>query len=216
MVNELIVACCDEEVRRIVITAASTVMGEKQVKVCRSFCDMYNLSRYAQDTAIIFDKYFLGYVMSYPITRLKILNEKLLPYFVEIGDCSRFLAMRIYELGCSGFIPGIERADSFKKNLLKVKNGSKVFPESIIKSVEEKEYLLDRKCITEVTKNEMAIGMYIALGKTQKEICGYTGMSRKAVILHTHRLKRKIGYKKPTDYVLLTKQYFFSHQGGQL
>lgn len=216
MVHEIIVACCDEEVKKIVITAASAVIGEKQIKICRDINDMYRLSRYAQDTAIIFDKYFLGYVMSYSLTRLKILNEKLLSYFVEIGDCSRFLAMRIYEFGCSGFISGIERADSFRKSLLKITTGAKVYPESIIKSVEEKEYLVDRKCITEVTKNEMAIGLYTALGKTQKEICGMTGMSRKAVILHTHRLKRKIGYKKPTDYNLLAKQYFFSQQGEQL
>ena len=99
---------------------------------------------------------------------------------------------------------------------MKITTGAKVYPESIIKSVEEKEYLVDRKCITEVTKNEMAIGLYTALGKTQKEICGMTGMSRKAVILHTHRLKRKIGYKKPADYNLLAKQYFFSQQGEQL
>ncbi len=213
MVKKLIVACCDDEVRNIVVVNGSAIFGENQISICKSWLEMYEMIRYAEDTAVIFDKYFLGYVLTYPLLRMKILNEAILPYFVEIGECSIYFALRIYELGSNGFIPCIERKDVFKNNFLKIKEGRKTFPESVMRSIEDDDYLLDRKCITEVTASEMAIGMYIGMGKSQKEICYITGLSKQTVSLHTHRLKRKIGYKRPTDYNLLDMQYW-KHKGG--
>ena len=58
--------------------------------------------------------------------------------------------------------------------------------------------------MTEVTAIEMKIGMYLAEGKQQKEIASITGLSKQAVSSHIHRLKRKIGYSRPSDLDLLS------------
>ena len=50
----------------------------------------------------------------------------------------------------------------------------------------------------------MKIGMYLAEGKQQKEIASITGLSKQAVSSHIHRLKRKIGYSRPSDLDLLS------------
>ena len=206
MVKNIIVACCDDEVKKIVVGNASAIFGEKQVYICKNYNDMYEKARYTQNAAIIFDKYFLGYVISYALTRLKILNKTLRCYFVEIGECSRYFGLRVYGLGTDGFITDIEKDSVWKNNSVKLHEGTRTFPEPVLKSIREKDYILDKKSITEVTSTEMEIGMYLGMGKNQKEICYLTGLSKTSVYVYVHRLKRKIGYKQPADYNLLNQQ----------
>lgn len=214
MVKKIIVCCIDEDVKSIVLKGFSSLMGENQITVCRNVYELHNSCRYANDTAVIFDKYFLGYVLSYELIRLKYLNDKLLTYFVELGDCSHYLAMRVHQLGVEGFIPQIENEEYFKNSINNIKSGMRLYPDQILKSFEDGDYLLDQKSISEVTEKEMQIGLYLGNGFTQKELCYITGLSKQTVSCYTRRLKRKIGYKKPDDFTLLCKSYFSKNTGG--
>ena len=75
MVNNVVIACGDEEIRNVTKMGFSSVFGETQVKVCNSISEIHKLTKFASDTAIIFDKYFLGYVISYEMIRLKFINK---------------------------------------------------------------------------------------------------------------------------------------------
>lgn len=214
MINNVIVACSDNEVRRIVFDKTSVIFGEKKIQICKNYNDMYEKSKYAKDAAIIFDKYFLGYVISYRLTGLKTLNHGLIFYFVEIGECSRYFGLRIYGLGTNGFIPDIENEEVWKNLNNVLQNGSRTFPEPILESIRKRDCNLDERSVSEVTANEMQIGMYLGMGKSQKDICSITGFSQTAISVYTHRLKRKIGYKNPNDYFLLNRQFFNNKMGG--
>ena len=111
MIKKVIVACCDDEVRRIVKEGLQNLIPENGIFICHSNADLYECTKYSEDTAVIFDKFFLGYVLSYQFLRLKVLNESILAYFVELGECSRYFGLRIHELGINGLIPFIERRD---------------------------------------------------------------------------------------------------------
>ncbi len=215
MVKNIIVACCDDEVKKIVVGNASAIFGEKHVYVCKNYFDLYEKSKYAQDTAVFFDKYFLGYVISYAITRLRIANRTLRCYFVEIGECSVFFGVRVYTLGTDGFISDIEDDLVWKKNSVQIHQGDKTFPEEVLRSAKRPDCTMDRKSISEVSATEMQIGMYLGMGKSQKDICSITGFSQTAISVYTHRLKRKIGYKNPNDYFLLNRQFFNNKMGGE-
>lgn len=91
---------------------------------------------------------------------------------------------------------------------MKVLGGAGSLPDEIQSSIESSDYLLDRKCFTEITEKELVVGLYLGEGKSQKEICYITGMSQQSVTLHVHRLKRKIGYKKPADYAILNRRAY--------
>ena len=215
MVKNIIVACCDDEVRKIVVGNASAIFGEKQVYVCKSYNDLCERSKYAQDTAVFFDKYFLGYVISYAITRLRIANRTLRCYFVEIGECSVFFGVRVYTLGTDGFISDIEDDLVWKKNSVQLHQGDKTFPEAVLRNAKRPDCTMDRKSISEVSATEMQIGMYLGMGKSQKDICSITGLSATTVSVYTHRLKRKIGYKKPTDYNMLDHHVCWNKEENQ-
>ena len=216
MINNVIVACCDEEVKKIVVDNASAIFGEKKIQICKNYNDMYEKSKYAKDAAIICDKYFLGYLISYRLTGLKALNHGLVFYFVEIGECSRYLGLRLYGLGTNGFIPYIENQEVWKKLNTVLQNGSRIFPEPILESIKKRDCNLDERSVSEVTAKEMQVGMYLGMGKNQKEIGSITGFSQTAISVYTHRLKRKIGYKNPKDYFLLNRQYFDNKIGGEV
>ncbi len=216
MVKNLIIACCDDEVKRILVKNCSSYFGENQLFICNNYVDMYQHVKYAENAAIIFDKYFLGWILSYQILRVQVLNSSILSYFVEIGDCSRYFGIRVYGLGINGYIPEIESRDVFKKNISRIQAGLNSYPETILRSIEDEDFILDKKCITEITAKEMEIGMYLGMGKTQKEICYITGLSKSVVSTHIHRLKRKIGYKKPGDFILLDQSYTKHFTGGRM
>lgn len=208
MIKKIIVACCDEEVREIVLNGLENNKGNQQVLVCKTDAELYEMIKYEPNVAIIFDKFFLGYVITYQLLRLKAINSSINTYFVEKGEGSLYFGLRVYELGTGGFIPDIENKEVFKQFASKISAGLKQYPDEILDTISDGDYIFDKKCFTEVTAKEMEIGMYMGMGKSQKEISFLTGMSPKAVSLHTYRLKRKIGYKMPTDYEKLNRQCF--------
>ena len=211
MVTKVLIACCDNEIKMRVKKSFSSVMGENKVTVCSNLLQIHRLIQFKNDIAIVFDKYYLGYVISYELTRLKFLNPRLLTYFVEMGDCSHYFGLRINQLGVDGLISNIEDEASFKNAIAKVQSGMKVYPESITKSIESGDFLLDKQNYSEVTEGEMKVGLYTWDGLTQKEISFKTGLSRQTVSTYIYRLRRKIGYSKPKDLDLLTKRYFENH-----
>lgn len=214
MINNVVIACCDEEIRILAKMGFSSVFGEYRVKTCSTISELHKLTKYVSDTAVIFDKYFLGYVISYEIIRLKFMNKNLVYYFIDKDDVSHYFGMRIYELGAEGFIPNIENSENFKNCILKIQNGMRVFPDSIQRSFKEDDYLLDKSCISEVTFIEMEIGIYLSMGLSQKQICYATGLSKSTVSNYIRQLKRKIGYSKPGDLAMLYKSYISNTTGG--
>lgn len=215
MINKIVVACCDVEIQNIVKETVSSVIGDKNVIICKSIYEIHNAIKYKNDIAIIFDKYFLGFVISYELVRIHYLNDKVLTYFVDLDDVSHYFAMRIHQLGVEGFIPNIENKEYFKKSVLQIQSGKKLFPASVTRSFDEDDYLLDREFISEITVTEMEIALYLSKGYCAKEICYRTGFKPGTVSRYTKRLKRKIGFYKPGDLELLCKRYFNQSVGGE-
>ncbi|MDY4832565.1 MAG: hypothetical protein SO161_08535 [Treponema sp.] len=215
MINKIVVACCDVEIQNIVKETVSSVIGDKNVIICKSIFEIHNAIKYKNDIAIIFDKYFLGFVISYELVRIHYLNDKVLTYFVDLDDVSHYFAMRIHQLGVEGFIPNIENKEYFKKSVLQIQSGKKLFPASVTRSFDEDDYLLDREFISEITVTEMEIALYLSKGYCAKEICYRTGFKPGTVSRYTKRLKRKIGFYKPGDLELLCKRYFNQSAGGE-
>lgn len=215
MINKIVVACCDVEIQNIVKETVSSVIGDKNVIICKSIYEIHNAIKYKNDIAIIFDKYFLGFVISYELVRIHYLNDKVLTYFVDLDDVSHYFAMRIHQLGVEGFIPNIENKEYFKKSVLQIQSGKKLFPASVTRSFDEDDYLLDREFISEITVTEMEIALYLSKGYCAKEICYRTGFKPGTVSRYTKRLKRKIGFYKPGDLELLCKRYFNQSAGGE-
>lgn len=215
MINKIVVACCDVEIQNIVKETVSSVIGDKNVIICKNIYEIHNAIKYKNDIAIIFDKYFLGFVISYELVRIHYLNDKVLTYFVDLDDVSHYFAMRIHQLGVEGFIPNIENKEYFKKSVLQIQSGKKLFPASVTRSFDEDDYLLDREFISEITATEMEIALYLSKGYCAKEICYRTGFKPGTVSRYTKRLKRKIGFYKPGDLELLCKRYFNQSVGGE-
>ena len=165
------------------------------------------------DIALIFDKYFLGYMISYELIRLRFQNKHFLSYFADKGDDAHYFGMRVHEIGADGFIPKIEDVESFKKCIYQVQSGVKVYPESITRSFENDDWLLDKAYINEVTIPEMLIGIYTSLGCSQKEISYNIHLSTSTVSEYTRQLRRKIGYSKPGDWDLLFKSFLTNFTG---
>lgn len=215
MVKKVIIAVSDDDTKKIVYRAAKNRFGEKQVVVCSTSTELYEQAKYVKDTAVIIDKFFFGYIISNRYVRLRVINETLLTYFVEIGECSPFFGMRIRLLGVTGYIPDIEVDEAFDIAMRRIQGGEETFPDDVPDPSKKNISRADKRCINEVTKKEMSVGIYLSMGRGQKEICNLTGMKPATVSLHVHRLFRKIGYKKPQDLLLLDKRtYFYSENDG--
>lgn len=78
MIKKVILAVIDEDTKKIVYKAAKNLFGEKQITLCESSKELYELVKHANDAAVIFDKYFFGYIISNRYERLKAINENLL------------------------------------------------------------------------------------------------------------------------------------------
>ena len=86
MITKVLIACCDNEIKMRVKKSFSSVMGENKIIVCNSLIQIHSLIQYEDAIAVVFDKYYLGFVISYELIRLKFLNPRLLTYFVEMSD----------------------------------------------------------------------------------------------------------------------------------
>ena len=212
-ITNVVIACFDEEIKKITMKGFSSLFGENQVKVCNSIAELNCWIQDKTDIALIFDKYFLGYMISYELIWLRFQNKNFLSYFADKGDDAHYFGMRVHEIGADGFIPKIEDVESFKKCIYQVQSGVKVYPESITRSFENDDWLLDKAYINEVTIPEMLIGIYTSLGCSQKEISYNIHLSTSTVSEYTRQLRRKIGYSKPGDWDLLFKSFLTNFTG---
>ena len=216
VIKKVYIACVDDDTKKIVLKMCNRVFGEKNVIECQSDSELYEITKYAKDAAVIFGKFYFGYKISQRFLRLRCLNPDLKTYFVEIGDCSDYFGMRVKLLSATGYVFDIENDELFYEALTKVQAGKELFSdEKILKPLSGKLPKSEERCITEVTNKEMSVGIYLALGKTQKDIATLLKVDAGCVCLHIHRLKRKIGYKKPSDLMLLNKRtYFWGEEKG--
>ncbi len=212
-ITNVVIACFDEEIKKITRKGFSSLFGENQVKVCNSIAELGEWIQDKLNIAIIFDKYFLGYVISYELLRLRFINKNFLTYFVDKGNVAHYFGMRIHLIGADGFIPNIEDSDAFKKSIKQVQSGVKVYPSDIQRSFDEDDYLLDKTYIDEVSIPEMHIGLFTSLGLSQKEISWNVGLCCSTVSEYTRKLRRKIGYSKPGDWDLLFKSFLTNLSG---
>ena len=70
-ITNVVIACFDEEIRKITRKGFSSVFGENQIKVCGNIAELNCWIQDKTDIALIFDKYFLGYMISYELIRLR-------------------------------------------------------------------------------------------------------------------------------------------------
>lgn len=215
-IKKVYIACIDDDTKKIVLKACCRVFGEKNVIECQKDSELYEMTRYAKDSAVIFDKFFFGYKISKRFLRLRCLNPDLLTYFIEIGECSDYFGMRVKLLSATGYIPEIEREELFIEALKNIQAGNEMFPvDKVIKPLNGTLPKSEERCVAEVTDKEMSVGIYLALGKTQKDIGTLLNAESSCVCLHIHRLKRKIGYKQPSDLTILNKRtYFWGEENG--
>lgn len=208
MIKKIVIALCDENVKSLVRDCLGIICKGIETDECLTEAELYRCVENSGEALVVLDKYFFGYVICYKLLKLKVCNRKLRLCFLEQGDCSRYFGLRLYDNGVKAFITNVEDAEHLKKELMKVLGGAGSLPDEIQSSIESSDYLLDRKCFTEITEKELVVGLYLGEGKSQKEICYITGMSQQSVTLHVHRLKRKIGYKKPADYAILNRRAY--------
>ena len=211
MLSNIILACSERDTKKITVDNAFSLYRENQICICKNISDLFKASRYASDTAIVFDKYFMGFIMSDTLKGLKMMNDKLSFYFVEVGECSPYLAMRTKKLGADGFISGIEFDNNCKNGLLKVREGIRTFPKEIQPYIDKKEKI-DSKLISDVTPSEKIVGIGLTVGKTQKEISFDAHIARQNVSLYKHRLLKKIGYREPRDMYILFERSFDNYE----
>ena len=120
MISKIIIAASDDDIRRIIQKDFSSKVGENNVQVCGNHNELNSLCKYAQDTAVIFDKYFLGYVVSYELIRLKTINPKLLIYFTEIGRMSETFATRVCQYKVDGYICDVEDSAHLQNQIMQI------------------------------------------------------------------------------------------------
>ena len=145
---------------------------------------------------VIFDRFFLSYILKFKLIYLKAMNNRMKIVFCERGSCIREFGLRLYELGVDGFICDIEHEDLFVAKLKKVENGDKCFPDE----------MKDSDGYLQVN-SEFTVGLYLGKGFTNKEISRITGFSINAVRNHAHWLKKKIGFKCLNDLTVLNQRY---------
>ena len=204
--KKIIIAVCDDFTKEIITHCAKAAMPSLQIVDGSNDTDIIYHLKSAEDDIVIFDKYFLSYVLRFKMTALRVYNRKLRIIFVEQGDCSRFFGLRVYDLKADGFICNIRNKKEFVNKLRNIFSGEKIFPEEVLDSLDSNEHLRFRKYCSEITEMELEIGMYLGEGKSIKQISGLVSASEGAVGIHISRLKKKIGFESMKDFSVLNKQ----------
>lgn len=208
MVKKILIAASDDEVRKFLLKGLAPQFGERNVEICNTSKDLNFSCKYSKDVAVIFDKYFLGYVISFELLRLKIINKQLLVYFAEIGNISETYAIRACQYQVDGYISSIEDSVHLREEILNIKDGKRLIPTDVSKALKGLNLNLNERHVTELSEREMQVAMLLGEGYSQKEISGIMHISPGTVSQHVTRLNRKIGYTGPKDYYLLNESYW--------
>lgn len=206
MIKKVFIGVCEEITKKTIVEGIFAFQPKAEIIDGTDDADLFYHLKSAEEAVVLFDKYFLSYVLKYKLKSLSVLNPKLRIYFCELGNCSRYFGLRVHDIGVKGFITNIENTELFKKKLNYVFEGITCFPDEVLESIRNNEHLLERKSCSEITEREMEIGLYLGQGKTLKEISELTNNASGTVGTHIHRLKRKIGFKNMNDFKLLNNQ----------
>ncbi len=206
MIKKVFIGVCEEITKKTIIDGLLSINPKIEIIDGTTDDDIFYHLKSAEESVVIFDKYFLSYVLKFKLRSLKVINSKLRIYFCELGNCSRFFGLRVYDTGANGFIANIEQKEEFKEKLNLVLEGIRCYPEEVLDGIKNNEHLLERKSCSEITEREMEVGLYLGQGKSIKEICDLTNNAAGTVSTHICRLKRKIGYKTMNDFKLLNNQ----------
>ena len=205
---KVIIGMTDEYTKKITIGCVTKALPRAQLIDGSSDMEIfYHLQKSEDEIIVIFDRFFLSYILKFKLIYLKAMNNRMKIVFCERGSCIREFGLRLYELGVDGFICGIEREDVFIAKLKKILTGGKIFPDEMKDASGYLDNSSDRKACVEITYAEFTVGIYLGKGFTNKEISGITGLSMNAVRNHAHWLKKKIGYKSMNDLTILNQRY---------
>ena len=214
MIKKILLASVDDDVRAIMRKGCSSQLGEKNVQICKTCAELNIFSKFAEQTAIIFDKYFLGYVISYELIRLKTMNPSLLIYFAEVGNISESYAVRVCQYQVDGYICNVEDSANLQNKILNIKDGMKLVPADVSKTLKGMNLFMDGKCVSELSEREVQIAVLLGKGLTQKEIAYELKLTAATVSQNVTRIKKKIGYSSPRDFFLLNDSYW-KNTGGE-
>ena len=204
--KKVLIASIDAYTKEIIRSCVKQAFPKTEIIDVTIDNDVLYHVKSADDGIILFDKYFLSYVLKFKILSLRNLNRRLRIIFCESGDCSRFFGLRLYKLGVDGFVANIEKEQNFITKLRVMAASNRFFPQEVVDCINENQHLLEHKCCGEITEKEFEIAIKLGQGKSMKEICDETTSSISSVGTHIHWLKKKIGYKSMKDFTLLNQQ----------
>ena len=204
--NKVIISVCDDFTKQIIIHCVKAVNPKLEIIDGSNDTDIIYHLKSAEDDIVFFDKFFLGYVLSYKMKSLRVYNKKLRIVFCEQGNCSRFFGIRVYDLKADGFISHIENNREFADKLRLILSGQRIFPEEVMMSLKGNEHLRYSRYCSEITEQEFEIGLLLGLGKSIKEIAFITNLTTGTVASYISRLKNKIGFESMNDFFVLNGQ----------
>ena len=204
-----IVACYDEEMENLVVQNVRELNPGMEIMTVRTEMELVRKLCCSGNVIIYFDKFFLGYVIKYKLIEYKIINPHANIVFVEKGECPISFGLRLYSIGVNSFICNLENQDMVKDPFLRTFENLSYYPEEVLHSIRNNEHILERRCCSEITGIELNIAMNIGLGKSLKEIGYLNNSNYRTISSQINRLKKKIGYKSPSDLINLNKRIMF-------
>ena len=206
--SKAIISMTDEYTKRIAMECVASAMPGTQIIDGSNDMELFFHIQQEDDQVImIFDRFFLSYILMFTLLYLKIMNSRIKIVFCEQGDCNRDFGSRLYNLDVDGYICHIENEKSFVEKLKRILNGDKCYPDEMKDSTGHIELTSDRKGVNEITPAQFKVAVYLGKGYTKKEISRITGISDGGVRNHVHWLKKKIGCKGEIDFSLLNKRF---------
>lgn len=206
--SKAIIGMTDEFTKKITMECVVKAMPEAQLIDGSNDLELFfHLQREDDQVILIFDRFFLSYILVFILLYLKIMNSRIKIIFCDQGDCNRDFGSRLYDLDVDGYICNIENEKSFVEKLKKIARGDKCYPDEMKDSTGHLDLSSERKGVNEITPSEFKVAVYLGKGYTKKEVSRITGISDGGVRNHVHWLKKKIGWKGDADFALLNKRF---------
>lgn len=209
MKKTVIVACFDEEVKRIIKNGFSECRLIKDFVECISEKEVLMNSRQTEESIIFTDKYFYGYMFENKIFELKYFNPKCFICFCDSGDCLVHYGLRLYTLKADAYIADIQKTDHLVKELRTVMAGVKTFPERVQRDIDNKLAGYEKKEVSDITLLEERIAAMLGSGMNQMEIGYELHMKKQTVSNHVTNIRRKTGCRTPWDLYKLNQVAFW-------
>lgn len=127
--KKVIIASCHESVRQILQKALKDFCRITNEELCCNEYELYEVIGSYEDTLILLDKYFFGYVMDHKIQEMKFRHKERTLCFCETEECSVNFGIRVHEMGADGFIAHIENAEHLRTELRNAMVGKCTFPD---------------------------------------------------------------------------------------